>query len=106
MASYIQECFPTKEDRGESVQPASRIVQDLNDVDVIQASDRVQQWEEEQRLLLTFKQSLIDAVYVLLCVGEFGPIPIANIHEQWDGGSLENGQPSCSGRHSGPQVWF
>ena len=44
----LQECFPTKEDRGESVQPESPIVQDLNDVDVVQASDRVQQWEEEQ----------------------------------------------------------
>ena len=74
--SQIEACFPPKVDRGESFQPASLFVQDLKNIDEIQASNRAQQWKEERRILSAFKQSLLDVVYVLLYGGKCGPIPI------------------------------
>ena len=72
----LQERFQAKEDCGESVQLTRCVVQDLTHVDIIQASNQVQEWEEERRILILFKQKLIKAVYILLCTGEFGPTPI------------------------------
>ena len=72
----LQERFQAKEDWGESVQFTRRVVQDLTHVDIIQASNRAQEWEEEQRVLILFKRKLIETVYILLCAGEFGPVPI------------------------------
>merc|ERR1711966_73119 len=72
----LQKRFPATEDPGESVQLTRRVVQDLTRVDIIKASNRVQEWDAERRILIRFKQKLIEAVYILLCVGEFGPIPI------------------------------
>ena len=72
----LQERFHATADRGESVQLTRRVVQDLTHVDIIKASNRVQEWEDERRILILFKRKLIEAVYILLCVSEFGPIPI------------------------------
>ena len=53
----LEERFEAKEDRGESVQVTRRVVQDLRHVDLLQASNRVQEWEEERKILILFKQN-------------------------------------------------
>ena len=60
-------------DRGESVQISTSVVSDLTQVDLLQASNWVQEWEEERRILILFKQKLIEAVYILLLEQVFLP---------------------------------
>ena len=63
--------------RGESLCPI-RIVQDVNNIDSIKASNAIQQWQEEVRILHHFKNLLLEAMLVALTTGDCGPIPIVS----------------------------
>ena len=60
---------------GESLFTASRL-QDVMDFDHVEASDQIQQWQEEVRILQVFKSFVLDAIHVVLTSGDWGPIPI------------------------------
>ena len=63
--------------RGESLRPI-RIVQDVNNFDNIEASNKIQQWQEELRILHHFKNLLLEVMLVALTTGDCGPIPIVS----------------------------
>ena len=63
--------------RGELLCPI-RIVQDVNNFDSIEASNAIQQWQEEVRILHHFKDLLLEVMLVALTTGDCGPIPIVS----------------------------
>ena len=64
-----------KPSRGESLKSV-RVLHDVNNFDRLEASNRIQQWQEEVRYLQLFKSFVLDAMQVVVTSADCGPIPI------------------------------